>query len=100
MGTLANSVVWFAKSFVVTPIQVFIADAFYGVSVTSMSISFDAINYNKTKKNNRSKIILERELYISIGGALFLFVLSFFTDQIIEIFRYGGPLSSLMQFFF
>ena len=100
MGSLANSVVWFAKSFVVTPVQVFIADAFYGVSVTSMSISFDAINYNKTNKNNRSKIILERELYISIGGALFLFVLSFFVDQLIEIFRYGGPLSSLMQFFF
>jgi len=99
-GAIFNSVVWFAKSFVVTPVQVFISDAFYGISATSMYISFDALTYNKANKINRANIIIQREVYISLGGALFLFVLAFFTDQIIEIFRYGGPLSSLMQFFF
>lgn len=99
-GAILNSVVWFAKSFVVTPIQVFISDAFYGISATSMYISFDALSYNKANKRNRANIITQREFYISLGGALFLFVLAFFTDQIIEVFRYGGPLSSLMQFFF
>jgi hypothetical protein len=99
-GSVANSFVWFAKSFVVTPIQVFIADAFYGITATSMYISFDALAYNKIGKQNRAKMIFQRELYISLGGALFLLVLSFFTDKLIEVFRYGGPLASLMQFFF
>jgi len=99
-GGIFNSIVWFAKSFVVTPVQVFIADAFYGISATSMYISFDALNYNKANKRNRANIITQREVYISLGGALFLFTLAFFTDQIIEVFRYGGPLASLMQFFF
>jgi len=100
MGSVGNSIVWFAKSFVVTPVQVFIADAFYGITVTSKNISFDAINYNKTRGYNRTKIILEREFYIPLGGAIFMFVLSLYADQLISVFRYGGTLSSLMQFFF
>jgi len=99
-GAVGNSLVWFAKSFVVTPVQLFIAEAFYGISATSMYISFDALNYNKVNKRNRANIMVQRETYISLGGALFLFILAFFTDQIIYVFRYGGPLASLMQFFF
>ena len=99
-GSVANSIVWFAKSFVVTPVQLFIADAFYGASATSMYISFDALAYNKVDERNRTNMIIQREVYISLGGALFLFIIASFTDQLISIFRYGGPLSSLMQFFF
>jgi len=100
VGSVANAVIWIAKSFIVTPFQVFVAGAFYGVSQTAMHISFDAINYDKAKKNNRVKIILEREIYHHLGVIILLLLLILFTESLTEIFRYAGPLSSLMRFFF
>jgi MFS family permease len=99
-GVVATAIVWFFKSFIKRPFQVFIADAVYGVTLTSIHIPFDAINYNKIRKRNRTKIILEREVYIKLGAAIFLFLASLFTNSFVELFRYGGPLSALLHFFF
>jgi len=65
-----------------------------------MDVPFDAINYDKAKEEERVKIILQREMYTHIGIILLFLVLMFFTESLIEIFRYGGPLSSLLRFFF
>lgn len=100
VGTISNSIVWIIKSFLITPIQVFIIGIFYGASKTSVDISFTALNYDKTNRKNRAKIILEREFFIKVGGTIFLFILAFASDYILEAIRYGGPLSSLMMFFF
>jgi len=100
IGSVFNAVIWIAKSFIITPIQVFIADAFYGVSRVTMDVPFDAINYDKAKEEERVKIILQREMYTHLGIILLFLVLMFFTESLIEIFRYGGPLSSLLRFFF
>jgi len=100
IGSVFNAVIWIAKSFIITPIQVFITDAFYGVSRVTMDVPFDAINYDKAKEEERVKIILQREMYTHIGIILLFLVLMFFTESLIEIFRYGGPLSSLLRFFF
>jgi len=99
-GIIFNSVVWVIKSFIVTPIQVFIISIFYGASRASIDVSFAALNYDKTNDKNRARIILEREVFINLGGFIFLLILSFASTYIIEAFRYGGPLSSLMMFFF
>lgn len=99
-GSVFNSLVWIGKSFVVAPLQVFVLDAFYGASQASMHIPFEALNYDKTNDNNRAKIILQREVYIKLGGAIFLIAMSFFADYMREAFRYVGPISSLMRFFF
>ncbi len=100
MGSVFNAAIWVVKSFIVTPIQVFITDAFYGVSKVTMDVPFDAINYDKAKEEQRVKIILQREMYIHVGIILLFLVLMFLTESLIEVFRYGGPLSSLLRFFF
>ncbi|KKL69578.1 hypothetical protein LCGC14_2113560, partial [marine sediment metagenome] len=99
-GSVFNALVWVAKSFIVTPIQLFVAEAFYGASQTTMHIPFDAINYDKAKKKAIIKTILEREMYHQIGAALLFLVLIFLTDSLIQIFRFGGSISSLLRFFF
>lgn len=100
IGSVFNAIVWIVRSFVVTPIQVFVTDAFYGISHITIHIPFDAINYDKAKKNEVVKIILEREVYHNLGVVLLFLLLIFLTESLTEIFRYGGPISSLMRFFF
>ncbi|HEB47337.1 MAG TPA: MFS transporter [Candidatus Pacearchaeota archaeon] len=100
IGSVFNALVWVAKSFIVTPLQLFVAEAFYGASQTTMHIPFDAINYDKAKKKAIIKTILEREMYHQIGAALLFLVLIFLTDSLIQIFRFGGSISSLLRFFF
>jgi len=100
IGSVFNAIIWIVKSFIITPVQVFITDAFYGVSRVTMDVPFDAINYDKAKEEERVKIILQREMYTHLGIILLFLVLMFLTESLIEIFRYGGPLSSLLRFFF
>ena len=101
VGSIMNSGVWIARSFIVTPLQVFVTDAFYGMSNTTMHIPFDAKNYDKVdKKNGVAKVILEREIYHHVGVVILFSLLIFFTESSTELFRYGGPISSLMRFFF
>lgn len=99
-GSVFNALVWVAKSFIVTPFQLFVAEAFYGASQTAMHIPFDAINYDKAKKKEIVKIILEREIYHNIGVFLLFLALMFLVDSLVEVFRYGGSISSLLRFFF
>ena len=100
IGTVSNSIVWFVKSFLVTPIQVFIIGIFYGASKASIDVSFTALNYDKTNKRNRAKIIFQREVFMNLGATIFLFILAFASDYMLEAIRYGVSLSSLMMFFF
>lgn len=99
-GIVFNSITWVFKSFITAPIHVFVADAFYGASEASTHIPFDAMNYDKTRDSNRAKIIVQREVYIRLGGMILLIVMSFFADHVVQAFRYVGPLTSLMRFFF
>jgi YQGE family putative transporter len=100
-GSVLNSVVWIARSFIVTPIQVFFTEVIYGISHPTMHIPFDAINYDKARKKKLlTKMILEREIYHNIGVLILFTILVITTKYMTELFRYGGPLSSLMRFFF
>lgn len=100
IGAIFNSLIWVAKSFIVTPIQVFFADAFYGISQTTVNVPFDALSYDKARESDIAKIVLERELYVKLGGIIFLLLASFFADDLVGMFRYGGSLSSLLHLFF
>lgn len=99
-GTGTNAVIWIIKSFIVTPVQVIITDIFYGAAQATMHVPFDALCYDKAKKRNVTGMILQREFYIHLGAFLMFMILILFKDSLIEIFRYGGPLSTLMRFFF
>lgn len=100
IGTITNAIVWIVKSFIVTPLQVIIVDIFYGATQATMHVPFDAISYDKAKKRNVTGMILQREFYIHLGTFLMFLILIIFVNSIVEIFRYGGPLSSLLRFFF
>ncbi len=99
-GTGVNAVIWIIKSLIVTPVQVIITDIFYGAAQATMHVPFDALCYDKAKKRNVAGMILQREFYIHLGAFLMFMILIIFADSLIEIFRYGGPLSTLMRFFF
>ncbi len=100
IGTITNAIVWIIKSFIVTPLQVVITDIFYGATQATMHVPFDALSYDKAKKRNVTGIILQREFYVHLGAFLMFMILIIFANSLIEIFRYGGPLSSLFRFFF
>ncbi len=100
IGTGTNAVIWIIKSFIVTPVQVIITDIFYGAAQATMHVPFDALCYDKAKKRNITGMILQREFYVSIGAFLLFMILMFFANSLTEVFRYGGPLSTLMRFFF
>ncbi len=100
IGAGTNAVIWVIKSFIVTPVQVIITEIFYGAAQATMHVPFDALCYDKAKKRNVTGMILQREFYVSLGAFLMFMILIIFTDSLIEIFRYGGPLSSLMRFLF
>jgi len=100
VGAGTNAVIWVIKSFIVTPFQVIITEIFYGAAQATMHVPFDTLCYDKARKRNVAGMILQREFYISLGAFLMFMILIIFTDSLIEIFRYGGPLSSLMRFFF
>lgn len=99
IGIIANAIVWIVKSFIVTPIQVFIADAFQGFSRTSMDISFDAICYDKANKAGILKFITLREMAHHVGRGLFFIAMMFITD-FANVFRFGGSIGSLLRLFF
>ncbi len=100
-GSVLNAIVWVVRSFIVTPIQVFVTDVFYGISNTTMHIPFDAINYDKADERKEvAKLILEREIYHHVGVIILFLLLIFIAASSTEIFRYGGPISSLARFFF
>lgn len=99
-GTIANAIIWIVKSFIVTPFQVIITDIFYGASQATMHIPFDTMAYDKAKKRNVTGMILQREFYIHLGAFLMFMLLIIFADSLAELFRYSGPISSLMRFFF
>ncbi len=98
VGAGTNAIIWVVKSLIVTPVQVIITDIFYGASQATMHVPFDALCYDKAKKRNIAGMILQREFYVSLGALLLFMILIIFTDSLVEIFRYGGPLSSLMRF--
>ena len=100
IGAVTNAIIWIIKSFIVTPLQVIIADIFYGATQATIHVPFDAITYDKARKRNLTGMILQREFYVHLGASLMFLILIIFTDSIVEIFRYGGPLSSLLRFFF
>lgn len=100
-GSALNAVVWAAKSFVVTPVQVFFVDALYGVSQTAIHIPFDTLTYDKARKNRHIiRLIAQREIYYHLGAILLFIVLILFTVSLTEIFRYVGSGASLLKFFF
>lgn len=100
IGAGGNAIVWVIKSFIVTPFQVIIADVLYGATQVTMQVPFDSMSYDKARRRSLAGMILQREFYIHLGAFLMFMSLILFTESIVEIFRYGGPISSLMRFFF
>ena len=100
IGSISNAIVWVGKSFIVTPSQVFIVDSFYGASQAAMHVSFDALNYDKGKKGRFMKTIVQREIYHHVGVIILFLTMIFLVDSFVDVFRFGGSISSLMRFFF
>ncbi len=100
IGAGGNAIIWIIKSFIVTPVQVIITDIFYGATQATMHVPFDALCYDKARKRNVTGMILQREFYVHLGTFLIFMILIIFANSLVEIFRYGGPLTSLMRFFF
>lgn len=100
IGIIFNSCVWIARSFVTIPAHVFVTDSFFGASQATMHVPFDATNYDKARKKERVHMIMQREIYHHIGSLLLFLSLILFVDSLIQVFRYAGPIASLMRFFF
>lgn len=100
IGAITNAVIWVIKSFIITPLQVVITDFFYGATQATMHVPFDAMSYDKARRRNPTGMILQREFYLNLGAVLIFIILIIFANSITEIFRYGGPISSLLRFFF
>jgi MFS family permease len=99
-GAVVNTLVWIAKSFIITPLQVIIAEIFYGASQATTHVPFDAIAYDRARKRNVPGMIIQREFYIHLGIFIMFMLLILFVNSLTEMFRYGGSISSLLRLFF
>lgn len=78
LGSLSNFLAWVIRSIVKTPLQVFLANSFYGISIASLRIPFNAITYDRADK--RSVFIMFREIFIHVGRLLLYSTLFFFPN--------------------
>jgi len=99
ISSVFSAIIWVIKSFVITPIQVFIVGSLYGISRSSALISFEALSYDKANKHNILRFIAFREVTINLSKGVFFIAMMFIAD-FTSIFRFGGSLSSLLRIFF
>lgn len=98
-GAIGSAIVWFFKTAVVTPIQVFLIDIFYGATNTMSGIAFQALSYDKANKHVISRYILYREFMINIARGL-MFLIMIFVVDLASGFIFGGSLGSLLKLVF
>ena len=98
IGAFLNAVIWAVKTFVRTTFQVFIIDSFYGITRTAISISFDALTYDKANKSRVVEFIIFREIFIQFGRVM-LFIGMVFTADLINSFIFGSGASFLYLLF-
>jgi len=99
IGSLMNAAVWVARTFVKTPIHVFITDALYGISHTAVYLPFNALAYDKANKKDLVKFTVFREIVLNLGQVAIFLTMYFFSDFIME-FIIGGVGGSLLMWFF
>ena len=98
-GSIGSAIVWFFKTAVVTPFQVFLIDIFYGATNTMSGLAFQALSYDKANKHVISRYILYREFMINIARG-FMFLIMIFVVDLTSGFIFGGSLGSLLKLVF
>jgi MFS family permease len=84
LGAVLTSITWLIRAFIQTITQAFFVDSFYGISRTSTTSAFNAITYDKAKKDPR--YILFREISINLGVSITLVILSFIPSLKVGLF--------------
>jgi len=100
LGSLFNALVWVFRAFARTPLLVYIADSLYGMSQTTIIVSFNALNYDKAKdgQNNIIRTIMFREMTIGASASILFIALFFFSDYFINFLFAGGASLLIMLF--
>tara|TARA_Y100000310_G_scaffold321543_1_gene379297 strand:+ start:250 stop:1356 length:1107 start_codon:yes stop_codon:yes gene_type:complete len=99
VGAVLNSLVWLIKLLVKTPLQVFVADSFYGASKTVALVPYEAVSYDKANKSkDLVKYTLFRESSIHFGRIVVLLVMMPIADLTVGFWIGAG--ASLLYFFF
>jgi len=78
IGSFLTAIAWLFKTFVRTPLDVFLAHSIYRFAFTSGNIPFRAIMYDRASENDRylDRYIVFREMACSLGRALMFIILA------------------------
>ena len=97
-GAILNAIVWSIKFWVQTSLQVYIIDAFHGMTRTMIDVPLDATSYDKADKSSILKYITFREMMIPAGSTI-LFVSMVFISDLLMSAGLAGAASFLYLLF-
>ncbi len=98
VGALATSVIWILKTFVTTPLQVYVIDAFHGIVRAFVTVPLDALSYDKANRSGIVEYIIFRETFVEIGRVA-VFVVMLLTADLITGLLFGSGASLLFLLF-
>lgn len=70
--SILDALIWVIRAFVVTPLQVFAISATQSLTTSGQIITIDSMIYKKARHQNLVGFILQREIGLSLGRAIFL----------------------------
>lgn len=98
VGALATSVIWILKTFVTTPLQVYVIDSFHGIVRAFVTVPLDALSYDKANRSGIVEYIIFRETFVEIGRVT-VFVVMLLVADLITGLLFGSGASLLFLLF-
>ena len=86
-----DSLVWVVKSFVASPLQVFLVSSVSGLTLSGQGMAIDSEIYERARQNDIVAFIVQREVGAAAGKFLFLLLLGI-------LFWFGLPLVYIFLF--
>src|SRR4030042_2773425 len=82
VGALATSFIWFLKTFITTPLQVYVVDSFHGIVRAFVTVPLDALSYDEANKAGIVEYIIFREILVETGRVIVFVVMLLVADLV------------------
>jgi MFS family permease len=99
-SSIIEAVFWFIRGFVLTPIQMFMADFIGRTGFLMSDTTIHSVLYEKANKRKRVEMIIFTEAYLNVGRILALVLLIAVPLALMDSFVFGFALSGIGSLFF
>jgi MFS family permease len=98
VGALVTSFIWVLKTFVTTPLQVYVIDSFHGIVRAFVTVPLDALSYDKANRSGIVEYIIFRETFVEVGRVI-VFVVMLLVADLVTGLLFGSGASLLFLLF-